>query len=90
MEIKDIGWVSIQSPGCHDWQRTFVIFPKRTILGRKVWCQRVYYRTIRLVASIEAYDVNPVQDVVQYALPFDMLADPYLKFFRQPGQFYNV
>ena len=57
--------------GCYPWRETFVIFPKKTITGKRVAWQKLYKRKVWVVWGT-GFHMEPA---VQYATLFEILAD---------------
>lgn len=55
-----------------DWKKTFVIFPKKTITGKTIFCEEAY---IRLAWNVYGDTRNHYDPKKQYATIFDVLAD---------------
>lgn len=91
---RSIGWnlqrqgmeiTSIITDGadCYPWMETFVIFPKKTINGKRLFWEKAYKRKVWIVWGTSFH----MEPEVQYATAFDMLNDPYedLVRVRNPG-----
>jgi hypothetical protein len=63
------------SAGCYPWRETFVIFPKKTITGKKVAWQKLYKRKVWVVWGT-GFHMEPE---VQYATLFEILNRGYDK-----------
>jgi hypothetical protein len=60
---------------CYPWRETFVIFPKKTITGKKVAWQKLYKRKVWVVWGT-GFHMEPE---VQYATLFEILNRGYDK-----------
>ena len=58
---------------CYPWTETFVIFPKTTINGSRLFWQKAYKRKVWVIWGT-GFHMEPT---IQYATAFDMLNDPY-------------
>lgn len=56
---------------CYPWMETFVIFPKKSIGGSRLFWERAYKRKVWLVWGT-GFHMEPE---VQYATLFEILAD---------------
>ena len=56
---------------CYPWMETFVILPKRSIGGTRLFWERAYKRRVWVVWGT-GFHMEPV---VQYATLFEILAD---------------
>ena len=61
-------------PDCYPWTKTFVIFPKKTITGKRIVWQYAYKRRVWLVWGT-GFHVEPE---VEYATLFDIMLNPEL------------
>lgn len=86
---RSIGWnlerqgmeiTSIITDGadCYPWMETFVIWPRRSITGRRLFWEKAYKRKVWLVWG-HSFHLEPD---VQYATLFDILNDPYFDITR--------
>jgi hypothetical protein len=76
---RSIGWnieihkmeysVITNGADCYPWRETFVIFPKKTITGKRVWWRKIYKRRVWVVWGT-GFHMEPA---VQYATLFDLL-----------------
>lgn len=68
-----IDYLSIffDSPGCYNWKSCFVLFPKTTISGKRIFFTKAYKRRVRVLKLVG----NPVEDVVQYGTIFDLISN---------------
>lgn len=66
---------------CYPWMETFVIFPKKTITGKRLFWQKAYKRKVWVVWGT-GFHMEPH---VQYATAFDMITDPYKDLTRLSG-----
>jgi hypothetical protein len=60
---------------CYPWMETFVLLPKKTITGRRVWWEKVYRRKVWVVWGT-GFHMEPE---VQYATLFEILDNGDLK-----------
>lgn len=58
---------------CYPWTETFVIFPKKTINGKRLFWEKAYKRKVWVVWGT-GFHMEPE---VQYATAFDMMNDPF-------------
>jgi hypothetical protein len=56
---------------CYPWRETFVIFPKKTITGKKLAWQKLYKRKVWVVWGT-GFHMEPE---TQYATLFELLSD---------------
>jgi hypothetical protein len=56
---------------CYPWMETFVIFPKKTITGKRLCWEKAYKRKVWVVWGT-GFHMEPE---VQYATLFEILAD---------------
>jgi len=59
---------------CYPWTETFVIFPKTTINGKRLFWEKAYKRRVWIVWGT-GFHMEPE---TQYATAFDMLNDPWV------------
>ncbi len=57
--------------GCYPWRETFVIFPKKTITGKRLAWQKLYKRRVWVVWGT-GFHMEPE---TQYATLFEILSD---------------
>jgi hypothetical protein len=60
---------------CYPWRETFIVFPKKTITGKKVAWQKLYKRKVWVVWGT-GFHMEPE---VQYATLFEILNRGYDK-----------
>ena len=58
------------------WVKVFVVMPVTTISGERVWCQRIYTRTLKHARSRTRVTWLPPTET-QYATDFDILKEQY-------------
>lgn len=59
---------------CYPWTETFVIFPKKTISGRRICWEKAYKRRVWLVWGT-GFHMEPE---TQYATLFDLIAEQHI------------
>lgn len=69
---------------CYPWTETFIIFPKVSINGRRLFWQRAFKRRVWVMWGT-GFHMEPE---VQYATAFDMLNDPYEHLVKPSGPLY--
>ena len=57
--------------GCYPWTQTFVLWPRRSISGQRLWMTVAYKRRFWAVWGARFH----MEPVVEYATIFDVLAD---------------
>lgn len=57
--------------GCYPWTETFVIFPKTTINGKRLFWEKAYKRQVWIVWG-SGFHMEPE---VQYATIFDIISE---------------
>jgi len=57
--------------GCYPWRETFVIWPRKSITGKRLFWQKVFKRRVWVVWGT-GFHMEPE---VEYATAFDMIAD---------------
>ena len=78
---RSIGWhidilkmdyhIITDGADCYPWRETFVIFPKKTITGKRLAWQKLYKRKVWVVWGT-GFHMEPE---TQYATLFEILAD---------------
>ena len=58
--------------GCYPWTETFIIWPRRSISGKRLFWTRAYKRRIWVVWGVSFH----MEPEVQYATAFDIVANP--------------
>lgn len=58
---------------CYPWMETFVIWPRVSITGKRLFWQKAYKRRVWIVWGT-GFHMEPE---VQYATAFDMIMDPH-------------
>jgi len=73
LEFANMNVTQIITDGadCYPWTETFVIFPKKTITGKRLAWQKLYKRKVWLVWGVSFH----MEPEVQYATLFEILAD---------------
>jgi hypothetical protein len=69
----EITEVIVNGADCYPWTETFVIFPKKTITGKRLFWQKAFKRRVWVVWG-QSFHMEPE---TQYATAFDMMNDPY-------------
>lgn len=72
-ESVNITSIITDGADCYPWMETFVIFPKKTINGKRLFWEKAYKRKVWVVWG-SSFHMEPE---VQYATAFDMLNDPW-------------
>ena len=67
MEYTIIG----DGAGCYPWKETFIMWPRETITGKKVWWEKAYKRRVWVVWGT-GFHMEPE---VQYATLFEILTN---------------
>ena len=72
--LQQMEITQVHAGSAHDirWHPTYVVWPRRTIRGRWVWCQAIYQRRIWVTYG----DFFHTEPIWQYADIFEMLDDP--------------
>ena len=58
---------------CYPWRETFVIWPRKTITGKRLFWTKAYKRRVWIVWGT-GFHMEPE---TQYATAFDMINDPW-------------
>jgi len=62
----------LDGAGCYPWTETFVVWPRKTITGQRVWMSRIYKRRFWAVYGDARFHMEPE---VEYATVLEILAD---------------
>ena len=74
--IVELKQIITDGAGCYPWTETFVIWPRRSVLGKTLFWQKAYRRRVWLVWGTGFH----MERETQYATAFDLLTDHEPKF----------